>query len=288
MNVVARWRCNRWLRSIDRVGTGARLKNRPYLANHGRISIGDDFFLSSEPVQSHIEALPGATIDIGDRVFISYGAAIASQREIRIGNDTKLGPFVVIMDNDFHLPGNRDASGDVAPVLIGAHVNVGARVTILRGADIGDGVRVLSGSTVSGVVPGGVTVYGVPARVLNDGADTDIPDIPKLIRSVLGLARRPEAGVELKEIPGGDGPGTRRLALAINQAYGIALREEELRATKTLAALCDLVELAIERSCAPPARKAHEVSRDESAATSASENAEDVDHRRAGGHRRST
>jgi acetyltransferase-like isoleucine patch superfamily enzyme len=248
MNVVARWRCNRWLRSVDRVGTGARLKSRPYLPNHGRISIGDDFFLSSEPVQSHIEALPGAAIDIGDRVFISYGAAITSQREIRIGNDTKIGPFVVIMDNDFHQPGNRDASGDVAPVLIGADVNVGARVTILRGADIGDGVRVLSGSTVSGVVPSGVTVCGVPARVLNEGTDADLPDIPKLMRSVLGSARRPEPGVELREIPGWDGPGTRRLALAINDAYGIALCEADLRAAKTLASLCDLVELAIERS----------------------------------------
>jgi acetyltransferase-like isoleucine patch superfamily enzyme len=251
MNVIARWRCKRWLRSVDRVGGGARLKSRPYLPNHGWISIGDDFFLSSEPVQSHIEALPGATIEIGDRVFISYGAAIASQRQIRIGNDTKLGPFVVIMDNDYHLPGNRDASGDVAPVFIGAHVNVGARVTILRGADIGDGVRVLSGSTVSGVVPSGVTVCGVPARVLNDGADTDLPDIPKLMRRVFGLARHPDPDVELNKIPGWAGPGTRRLALAINDAFGIALREEELRAAKTLAGLCDLVELAIERSRGP-------------------------------------
>jgi acetyltransferase-like isoleucine patch superfamily enzyme len=251
MNMLGRWQCNHWLRSVDRVGSRARLKGRPYLPNHGRISIGDDFFLSSEPVQSHIEALPGATIEIGDRVFISYGAAITSQREVRIGNDTKIGPFVVIMDNDFHRAGNRDASGDVAPVRIGADVNIGTRVTILRGADIGDGVRVLSGSTVLGVVPSGVTVHGVPALVLNDAADTDLPDIPKLMKSVLGLARRPEPGSVLREIPEWHGSATQRMVFAINDAHGVAVREDELRAAKTVAALCDVVELAIERARSP-------------------------------------
>jgi acetyltransferase-like isoleucine patch superfamily enzyme/acyl carrier protein len=249
MNLLARWRCKRWLRGVNRVGTGARLNSRPYLPNQGRISIGDDFLLSSLPVQSHIEALPGALIEIGDRVFISYGAAISAQREIRIGDDVKIGPFVVIMDSDFHLPGNRDASGDVAPVRIGADVIIGARVTILRGADIGDGARVSSGSTVSGMVPGGVTVRGVPALVLSDSAD--LPDVPKLLRSVLGLARRPDPGVELNDIPEWDYSGTRSLVLAIKDAYRITVREEDLRAVKTVAALCDFVDLAMERSRTP-------------------------------------
>jgi acetyltransferase-like isoleucine patch superfamily enzyme len=252
VNVVARWRCNHWLRNIDSVGTGARLKGRPYLPNHGRISIGDDFFLCSEPVQSHIEALPGAVIAIGDNVLISYGAAITAQREICIGNGTRIGPWVVIMDNDFHRPGNRHVSGDVAPVRIGAGVNIGARVTILRGTDIGDDVRVLSGSTVSGVVPAGVTVQGVPAVVLNNGADSGLPDIPRLMRRALGLMKRPEPAMELTQIPEWEESGRRRLVLAINEAYGIEVREEELQAAKTTAALCDFVILAIERS-RPPA-----------------------------------
>jgi acetyltransferase-like isoleucine patch superfamily enzyme/acyl carrier protein len=256
MSVIARWRCNRWLRSIDRVGAGAQLKSRPYLPNQGRISIGDHFFLSSEPVQSHIETLPGAEIDIGDRVSISYGAAIAAQREIRIGNDTKIGPFVVIMDNDYHRPGNRDASGDVAPVRIGTGVTIGARVTILRGADIGDSAQVLSGSTVSGVVPSGVTVHGVPALALNEGAGSDLPDVPKLMRSVLGLLRRPDLGLELNDIPECDSSGIRRLVLAIKDAYGLTVLEEELRAAKTVGALCDFIDLALERSRTPAAAPA--------------------------------
>jgi acetyltransferase-like isoleucine patch superfamily enzyme len=248
MNAAVRWRCNYWLRTIDRIGSGTRLKGRPYFPNHGRITIGDDFFLSSEPVQSHIEALSGAAIVIGDRVLISYGAAITAQREIRIGNNTRIGPYVVIMDSDFHRSGNREASGDLAPVRIGADVNIGARVTILRGADIGDGVRIMSGSMVSGVVPAGVIVQGVPAVVLNDGGDTDLPDLPRLMRSVLGLIKRPEPAVELKQIPEWDESGRRRFVLAINDAYGLEVREEEVRAAKTLAALCDFVNLAIERS----------------------------------------
>jgi acetyltransferase-like isoleucine patch superfamily enzyme len=251
MSLLARWRCQRWLRSVTRVGTGARLNRRPYLPNQGRISIGDDFLLSSQPVQSHIEVLPGALIDIGDRVFISYGAAISAQREIRIGNDVKIGPFVVIMDSDFHRPGNRDASGDVAPVRIGANVIIGARVTILRGADIGEGARVTSGSTVSGMVPSGVTVRGVPALVVSEGDGADLPDVPKLLRSVLGLARRPDPGVELNDIPEWDDSGIRRLVLAVKDAYRITLREQDLHAIQTVAALCDFLDLAIERSRTP-------------------------------------
>jgi len=227
------------------------LRGRPHLVNLGRMAFGDQFFLSSQPVQSHLVAMRGALIDIGDRVSISYGAALSAQAAIRVGSDTIIGPFAVIVDSDFHRPGNRDAAGDVAPIRIGAGVIIGARVTILRSADIGDGARILAGSMVSGVVAAGATVGGVPARVIGDAAFADSIDVPELIRSVLGLGERPGSTAGPKDIPEWDSLGTLRLLLAIEDAYGITVREEEVQAAKTVAALSAIVEIARARAATP-------------------------------------
>jgi acetyltransferase-like isoleucine patch superfamily enzyme len=113
-------------------------------------------------VQSHIMA-SGGHVTIGDRVKISYGAAISAVRAVTIGADTRIGPFVVITDSDFHGVSNRSAAGEVGPVRIGSGVTIGVKVTILRGATIGDGATILSGSMVAGHIAPGATVRGVPA-----------------------------------------------------------------------------------------------------------------------------
>jgi acetyltransferase-like isoleucine patch superfamily enzyme/acyl carrier protein len=232
------------LRMIDHVGDGVRLEGRPQLVNLGRINFGDRFLLSSQPVQSHIVAMPGSLIDIGDDVFISYGAAITAQREVRIGHDTKIGPFVVILDGDFHRPGDRNAAGEVAPVRIGAGVIVGTRVTILRGATLGDGARILSGSMVAGEVPCGATVGGVPARPVNDGDGGDGMDLRDLVQRVLGLAERPPYTAGPRDIAQWDSLGTLRLLLAIEDTYAITVAAEEIQSARTVAALTEIVNRA--------------------------------------------
>jgi acetyltransferase-like isoleucine patch superfamily enzyme/acyl carrier protein len=236
----------RWLRSIDRVGDGVLLMGRPHFVNKGRIALGDRFFLSSQPVQSHIVAMPGGVIDIGNDVSISYGAAISAQREVCIGRDAEIGPFVVIMDGDFHRPGDREAAGEVAPVHIGAGTIVGARVTILRGATIGEGARILSGSMVAGAVPSGTTVGGVPARAVNDGNGADAFDMRNLVRRVLDLAEPPGEDEGPREIPQWDSLGTLRLLLAIEETCGIAVSADEIQSAKTVAALSEIVDRASE------------------------------------------
>jgi maltose O-acetyltransferase len=242
--LLTRWQQERWLRQVDRVGEGWCLSGRPDLVNEGQFVIGQRFFLASSPTQSHIVAMRGALLEVGNDVSIGYGAAITAQSAIRIGNNTRIGPFAVIMDGDFHRPGDRDASGDVAPITIGADVVIGARVTILRGTDIGRGVHVRSGSMVSGTVPPGTVVGGVPARALLDVANTDLPDVAELIQRVLGLALRPAPTLGPREIPEWDSLGTLRLLLAIEETYGVTIREEEVHSARTVAALTDLVETA--------------------------------------------
>jgi acyl carrier protein len=206
--------------------------------------VGDRFLLLSHPVRSHMFASRGAVISIGNDVQIAYGAAIAAQRAIDIGDNAVLGPYVVIMDNDFHRVGKRNEAGESAPVRIGANVQIGARVTILRGSVIGDNVRVMSGSMVSGVVPSGVTIGGVPARVIVSGGagDRDSIDMAELVQSILGLSEPPHADQGPADIAAWDSLGSLRLLLAIEESYGVRMDEAEMRRGRTVAALAAIVE----------------------------------------------
>jgi acetyltransferase-like isoleucine patch superfamily enzyme/acyl carrier protein len=238
------WLTKRRLRGASHFGAGARLDGFANVGGGGELIIGDGFLLLSRPARSHIWSAPGAAIRIGNGVRISYGAAIAALRSIDIGSHTTLGPFAVIMDNDFHKVGNRNAAGEIAPVRIGSNVNIGARVTILRGSVIGDNVRVMSGSMVSGVVPEGVTIGGVPARVLttSNAAVGQSIDMAALVQGVLGLAERPHPGEGPAEIAAWDSLGSLRLLLAIEETCGVSIDEREMHAGNTVAALAAIVE----------------------------------------------
>jgi acetyltransferase-like isoleucine patch superfamily enzyme len=157
-----------YLRRCDKVGRGARLAGRPTIFDHGgRIQIGDRFNLSSRPVGSHLVAGTGGALEIGNDVWIGHGAAIAAFESIRIGDGTQIGPFAVIMDTNFHgASGDQSVQHDCRPIIIGDNCRIGSRVTITRGASIGDGAEILAGSVVSSSIPAGACAGGVRARVL--------------------------------------------------------------------------------------------------------------------------
>ncbi len=164
---LARARMSGWLRSCDRVGSDPVLEGKPTIVNNGRMWVGDRFHLASSPVGSHMVSGPKGSLEIGDDVSIAYGAAIAAFKQIRIGNGTRIGPFVIIMDTDFHAIGDQAVRHDkVAPIAIGSGVRIGSRVTILRGSVICDRASIVAGSVVTGVVPSGARAGGVPAVVL--------------------------------------------------------------------------------------------------------------------------
>jgi acetyltransferase-like isoleucine patch superfamily enzyme len=234
--------------SVTRVGKRAQVRGTPYVSNRGSIVIGDDFRFGSSPSQSHLITTPGALIDIGDRVVISFGAAISAQREVRIGDDTEIGPFAVIMDADFHRADDRSQQGEMGPIRVGKGVQIGARVTILRGSEIGDGARIASGSMVSGKVPAGAVYGGVPARPVSEKAETDALDIPALIMRVLGLHERPAPSDGPDQIPQWDSLGALRLLLAIEDTFDIALGEDDMKSARSVAQLTDVVSAARDRA----------------------------------------
>jgi len=167
--VRARW----WLRSCAHVGERPHLVGRPSIyAKPGRISLGRRVYLSSRPIVSHRATGPDGILEIGDDVAIAYGAAIAAFERVQIGDGTCIGPFAIIMDTNFHgAVADRAVEHDCRPVVIGKNCRIGSRVTITRGAVIGDGAEILAGSVVGSSIPAGACAGGARAQVLGRAGD---------------------------------------------------------------------------------------------------------------------
>ena len=132
-----------------RVGDGAKLTllgNQRLLSGH-QIDVG-----------------PCAEIQFGGG-YINHDAKISCYHRLVVGRGTIVGEDACIMDSDSHL-----LAGSARPkeILIGSHVWIGARVTILKNSILHDGVVVAAGSVVSGEFPRNSLVAGVPAKVIRE------------------------------------------------------------------------------------------------------------------------
>ena len=106
-------------------------------------------------------------IKLGPGSFVGHHCTLAARHAIDIGEGTYLAELVSVRDHD-HEVGVPPASGrtTVDPVVIGANVWIGAKVTVLRGARIGDGAVVGANAVVHGELPPRSVCAGVPARVI--------------------------------------------------------------------------------------------------------------------------
>jgi acetyltransferase-like isoleucine patch superfamily enzyme len=155
----------------------------------GRLEIGDDFHLVSEPKRSAITlygrgqftVFPGAVIKIGNHVGLN-GTAITSKCNVEIGSETIIGPNVVIVDSDFHNIWPPDSRWTTSSkemdkeVKVGENVWVGMNSIILKGSHIGNNSVIGAGSVVSGEIPADCIAAGNPARFirhLKDSPETE-------------------------------------------------------------------------------------------------------------------
>ena len=241
-----------WLRACVHVGKELDLRGRPSVyGSPGPIHIGNHFRLSSRPVASHLVAGPDGVLDIGDDVSIAHGAAIAAFERVRIGEGTCIGPFVVIMDTNFHgATGDQSVQHDCRPVIIGRDCRTGSRVTITRGATIGDGAEILAGSVVSSAIPAGACAGGARARVFGrageatsrwDGAAAALPE---LFSQILGLEATPDLSSELSSLPHWDDEHRGCLVAALEDHFDVALDAEVVSGARYLADVATAVEQA--------------------------------------------
>ena len=251
MSVVSRIRSaltTARLRDATRVGKNAHTAGAPYIKNRGTIEIGDDFFMSSEPVVSHIVVSRGARVSIGNGVTIGSGAAIAADADVRIGNNVRIGRNVMILDTDFHDATSMDAPGTAVPVVIEDDVRLDDGVVVLKGARIGKGAWIGASSVVSGVVPPGAFAMGVPARVRRDKKTHDVADVAERVRAVIAetfdLHKPLEPTDGPAQIVRWDSLGTLRLLLALEDEFGLHLPENALYGVSSVSAVIDVIEQA--------------------------------------------
>jgi serine O-acetyltransferase len=103
-----------------------------------------------------IEIHPGA--HVGRRFFIDHGAGIVIGETAEVGDD-------VLMYQGSGLAGTSLKKEKRHPT-IGNHVVIGAGAVVLGAITVGDGARIGAGSVVIKPVPPGVTVVGVPGRIV--------------------------------------------------------------------------------------------------------------------------
>jgi acetyltransferase-like isoleucine patch superfamily enzyme len=112
-----------------------------------------------------LAAYAGSRLVIEARSFLGHHCTVAARDSVRIGAGTFLGEMVSIRDHDHGRPPSSGAA-TIAPVTVGRDVWLGAKVTVLRGTDVGDEAVVGANAVVRGTVPPRAVAVGVPARVL--------------------------------------------------------------------------------------------------------------------------
>jgi acetyltransferase-like isoleucine patch superfamily enzyme len=239
-----------WLRKCARVGEQPQLKGKPYLyVDQGSMILGDRCVIASRPVQSHLAVGPGAVLEIGDEVSIGHGAAIAAFERVQIGSQTRIGPFLVLMDTNFHdRSGEQSVQHECRPVIIGRNCLIGSRVTITRGASIGDGAEILAGSTVSSEIPAGACAGGVRAQVLGRAGDPALRLDPNTsmvmtaLREVFELETLPQLETDLAGLPLWGSMRTLRLRDVLASEAGPSL---DLAAVENAVHVADLVAAVV-------------------------------------------
>ena len=131
-------------------------------ANSRLIVHGSFSFYSNADISVNENAI----LEIGSG-FVNHGARIHCFERVIIGDQVYIGDDVAIRDSDGH---EIIGSGKpmTMPIVIGNHVWIGAKVTILKGVTIGEGAIVAAGSVVSHDVPPRTLVGGVPAKVIRE------------------------------------------------------------------------------------------------------------------------
>lgn len=131
-------------------------------ANSRLIVHGSFSFYSNADISVNENAI----LEIGSG-FVNHGARIHCFERVIIGDQVYIGDDVAIRDSDGHeLIGSGKPM--TMPIVIGNHVWIGAKVTILKGVTIGEGAIVAAGSVVSHDVPPRTLVGGVPAKVIRE------------------------------------------------------------------------------------------------------------------------
>lgn len=143
------------------------VKGRPIVDNKGQIRFGDNVKIWSSIETSKIFIGRKGKLSIDDNSVVN-GAHLSVSKEIRIGKNVNIGPYSVLIDDDFHKIPGLPNQVQKAPIIIEDDVWIATRCTVMKGVTIGKGAVVAAGSVVTKDVEPYTIVGGIPAQVIKN------------------------------------------------------------------------------------------------------------------------
>ena len=112
-----------------------------------------------------------AKIQIGDRTTIGFYTFIYASKNIKIGKDCLIAPFVYIVDSDHNIEKGKNINqqpNSSAPINIGNDVWIATGAKILKGVRIGNGAVIAAGSVINTDVPENCIYGGIPGKKIGE------------------------------------------------------------------------------------------------------------------------
>lgn len=142
-----------------------KCQGKPQIKNQGTMVLNKNVSIWSTIQKTLLTVHTGGLMHIGENTFIN-GARIAAKKEIRIGKNCMIAPGVVMMDSDYHEPGNISRERGGTPIIIQNNVWIATNSIILKGITIGEGAVIAAGAVVTKDVAPYTLVGGNPARLI--------------------------------------------------------------------------------------------------------------------------
>jgi maltose O-acetyltransferase len=107
-------------------------------------------------------------VRIGRDVYVNRGCVVLDAERVEIGDNTRFGPEVMLVGNGHEIGGPDMRAGErkLGVIVVGRGCWLGARVTVIADARIGDGTIVAAGSLVRGDLEPNAIYAGTPAKLV--------------------------------------------------------------------------------------------------------------------------
>ena len=117
----------------------------------------------------------GHHVHLGNNIYANAGLKLVDDTHIYIGDNTMLGPNVVIATAGHPIDPTLRSKGLQynLPVWIGRNCWLGAGVIVMPGVTVGDNSVIGAGSVVTRDIPSGVVAVGNPCKVLREIGEHD-------------------------------------------------------------------------------------------------------------------
>ncbi len=162
--VLAKW----YLRKCTSLGKLISVNQKPLIINQGVIHLGDEVRIWSNINKTKIFVDKGGTLSIGRNSRVN-GVHISVSQLVQIGNNVRIAPYCIIIDNDYHkIDDHFSDEGTRKPIIIEDDVWITMNCMIMKGVRIGRGAVIAAGAVVTRDVDPFTVVGGVPAKLIKN------------------------------------------------------------------------------------------------------------------------